>query len=181
MGKAAKAYLALAVICTVLFGIWSGVRIVNAVTFSLNCNAYIKRAADASTVSIAKTELGKAIDYAERNNLTEGIVSVFIKDPKNDVGFWYGNMVAAYEELDGLSEDAAALEKTNVLMKLRESLTDNSGDNGMRVTVPNGISVYPNNVAYFWWCLLSLLAACVFWGLFLVAVVKTRGTPQGNE
>jgi len=174
MGKAAKIFLALAIICTLLFCVWSTVRIVKAVSFNLNCEAYIKRAADASTIEMAKTELTKAIDYAESNSLTEGIVSVFLRNPQNDIGFWYGNMKAAYEELDNLPENAAPLEKTNVLMKLRESLTDNSSDNGTSVTVPEGISVYPNNVAYFWWGLLSLLAACVFWALFLVAVVKMK-------
>ena len=181
MGKNAKAFLALAIICTVLSGIWAANRIVKAVSFNLNCEAYIKRTADASTIEMAKTELAKAIDYAERNNLTEGIVSVFLKNPQNDIGFWYGNMKAAYEELDNLPEDAAPLEKTNVLMKLRESLTDNSGDNGTSVTVPDGISIYPGNVAYFWWCALSLLAACVFWILFCVAVTKSRKSPPQTE
>ena len=57
-------------------------------------------------------------------------------------------MTESYEELDKLPETATSLEKTNVLMKLRETLTDESED-GTEVTVPNGISIYPNNVCLF--------------------------------
>lgn len=85
---------------TAIFCVWAGIRIVSAVSFDQNCEQYIKRAADASTVEVAKKELGKAIDYAEKNNLTEGIVSIFLKQPKNDIGFWYNNLVNAYNELD---------------------------------------------------------------------------------
>lgn len=168
MGKSATIFLVLAIITTLVFGWWAVDRIVNAVDFSFGCEAYLKRAADANTVELAKENLAKAIEYAEENNLTEGIVSIFFKNPKNDIGFWYENMKEAYAELEELPEDATNLEKTNMLMKLRESLTDD-GESGVYVTTPEGISIYPNNVAYFWWCLISLIAACAFWILFLAA------------
>ena len=158
----ARPLLILAIIFTLAFCGWGVVRIVKSVVMDINCTAYIKRAADASTVELAKTELKKAMDWAERNDLTEGIVSVFIKNPANDVGFWYGNMRAAYEELDGLSEEATPLEKTNVLLKLRESLTDGGAEN-TSVTMPEGISVYPQNVVYFWWGMLSGVGMTIFW------------------
>jgi hypothetical protein len=154
--------LFVAIIFTVLCLIWGGVRIVNAISFQINCEAYLERAANANTIELAKGELAKAIDYAERNDLTSGTVSIFIKNPKNEVGFWYANMVAAHEELEMIADDATQLEKTNVLMKLRESLTD-IGDSGQKVTVPSGISIYPNNVSLFWFGLLSIIGACVFW------------------
>lgn len=168
MGKAAIIFMVLAIIATVVFGAWSVDRIVNAVEFSTNCKQYLKRAADANTIETAKEELAKAISYAEENNLTEGVVSIFLHQPKNDVGYWYNNMKEAYAELENLPEDATPLEKTNVLMKLRETLTDES-ESGVSVTVPEGISIYPSNVSYFWWGLLSSIFCLGLWIMVLVA------------
>ena len=175
MKKSAKIFLTLAIICTLIFIAFITMTIIKAVEFGFNCEAYIKRACDANTVEIAKVELAKAIEYAEENKLTEGIVSIFLKNPKNDIGFWYKNMKAAYEELDNLNEDATPLEKTNVLMKLRESFTDNDTGDGTSVTVPGGISLYPNNVEYFWWGMISGIAMFVFWIVYAgVELTKTE-------
>ena len=167
MGKTAKIIKAFAMMATLVFCAWSTVRIVKAVQFNMNCTQYIKRAADANTVELAKEELAKAISYAERNNLTEGVVSIFLQQPKNDIGYWYKNLTDAYTELENLSEDATSLEKTNLLMKLRESLTDEK-QSGVYVTMPYGISIYPKNVFYFWWGLLS--AICCLGSLILLFV-----------
>ena len=168
MGKTTKISLVFAIIATIVFGAWATVRIVKGVQFDINCTQYVKRAADASTVELAKEELGKAISYAEQNNLTEGVVSIFFHQPKNDIGYWYKNMTDAYNELDNLPEDATSLEKTNVLMKLRETLTDEK-ESGVSVTMPNGISIYPGNVFYFWWGLLSMIFC---FGLWIVVLVE---------
>ena len=100
--------------------------------------------------------------YAEKNGLTEGTVSIFLKDPANDIGFWYQNMKTAYVELENLPEEATALEKSNVLMKVKESLTGNN-KNGQFVRHPSGISIYPYNIAYFWWCAISAILAIISW------------------
>ena len=170
MAKNKNIFLIVSILFTLVFFVWATVRIVNYVQFNLNCEAYLKRAADANTVDLAKGELAKALDYAEKNNMTEGIVSIFLKNPANDIGFWYTNIKSAYDELDNLPEDAAPLEKTNVLMKLRESLTDRNDNGGTKVIYPMGIEIYPNNAMYFWWSLLSGVLACGFWSLFFVAV-----------
>lgn len=157
MIRTSKIFTVLTIISLLVFLAWGTTRTVKCVQFELNCTQYLKRAADANTVELAKEELSKAISYAEQNNLTEGVVSIFLHQPKNDIGFWYKNMVEAYNELEKLPEDADSLEKTNTLMKLRETLTDQK-DYGVSVTVPDGITIYPNNVIYFWWGLLSFLA-----------------------
>lgn len=167
MEKVSRICLVMAIICSLLFCWWLVDRVVNSVQFEHQCEAYLKRAADANTVEIAKENLAKAIEYAEENNLTEGIVSIFFRNPKNDVGFWYDNMKACYEELENLPEDATSLERTNMLMKLRESLVD-TGEY-TTVTVPDGISIYPNNVMYFWWGVISFVLACVFWIAFCIS------------
>ena len=162
MGKVSKVFSVLAIIATIVFGAWTTVRIVKYVQFDFNCTQYIKRAADANTVELAKEELEKVISYAEENNLTKGTVSVFFHQPKNDVGYWYSNLTESYAELEKLPEDASSLEKTNVLMKLRETLTDEN-ETGVVVTIPDGISIYPNNILYFWWGILSFIFSLLFW------------------
>ena len=160
MVKVSRIWLTFAIVFTLLFCAWGTVRTVKFIQFNHQCEAYLKRAADANTVEIAKDNLEKAIVYAEENNLTEGIVSVFMRNPKNDIGFWYDNMKACYDELDKLPEAATSLEKTNMLMKLRESLVD-TGES-TNVTVPEGITVYPYNVLYFIWGWMSFILALVF-------------------
>ena len=161
MGKFAKRFLVLAIVCTMVFCAWATVRIVKSVSFDLNCHAYIHRAAGATEIETAKVELAKAIEYIEENNLTEGTVSIFLKNPRNDRGFWYGTLKSAYKELDTFSEDATQLEKSNYLMRMRESF--------LEVGLPEGLSIYPNNVLYFWWSMLSLIGAAVFYILCYIA------------
>lgn len=174
MRKSAKTFLVLAIVTTMIFLVWGGVRTVKGISFDKNCTQYLKRAADANSVEMAKEELGKAISYSESQRLTEGVVSIFLHQPKNDIGYWYSNMVTAYEELENLPDNSTPLEKTNVLMKLRETLTDSNSD-GTTVTVPGGISIYPNNVGYFWWGIISSIACFVFWILFMIAWVNDWG------
>ena len=171
MSNVGKVCFVFAIIFTLVFCVSIGARKVKSIEFNHGCEEYLKRAADANTVEMAKEELSKAIDYAEENNLTEGIVSVIFKNPKNDIGYWYKNMKASYEELDKLPEDATSLEKTNVLMKLRETLTDDSGDSGTSVTIPEGISVYPNNVMYAIWGWVSFILAAAFWIAYYIKEV----------
>jgi len=48
-------------------------------------------------------------------------------------------------------------------MKLRETLIDHNGDkSGDQVTVPEGLSRYPDNANYAWWVNLSWILAV--WG-----------------
>lgn len=155
-------FIILATVFTTIFLVWMGIRITQSISFNQGCKQYLKRAADASTVEVAKSELEKAIAYAEKNNLTEGVVSVFFKQPKNDVGFWYNNMLSAYNELNTMDENTSTLEQTNMLMRLRESLVDETED-GIEVTVPDGISVYPNNKFFFWMGIVSFFMMIGLW------------------
>jgi len=170
MKKHVKTFLAMSIICTLILVSWATVRIVKSVQFEFECEAFLKRASNANTIELAKTELGRAIEYVESNDLTEGVVSIFLKNPANDMDFWYKNMKLAYEELDTLPVDATSLEKTNVLMKLRESLTDNDSNGTTGVIIPSGITVYPNNTLYFLWGTLSIVATTVFWTLFSISL-----------
>lgn len=80
------------------------------------------------------------------------------KTPDEDLGFWYQNIKQCQKELTEIAPDAPIMDKTNMLMKLRESLTDD-GEKGVVVTVPDGISRYPNNCI---WGILIFIAVFLF-------------------
>jgi len=116
---------------------------VRKIQFNQNCSGYLKQAADANTPEIALERIDKALDYIEAHRLTYGYTSILYKTEDENVGFWYNNIKACKGELEACL-DCTQLEKSNVLMKVRESLTDN-GESGTVLTVPTGIHKYPHN------------------------------------
>lgn len=136
---------------------------VKAIHFDQECKGYLKRASDANTVDIAKQELSKTINYLEKNNLTTGYTSVFFNTPDEDISFWYNNLKSSELELSKVNDSTSSLEKTNLLMKLRETLLDN-GEKKDTITIPDGLWRYPNNLAYgiiFWISLFSLIIGII--------------------
>ncbi len=149
------------IIACISLVIWGGVRLYqDNITFNQNCKGHLKLAADANTVELAKQELAIAVKYCEDQGLTQGYTSIMYRTPDEDVKFWYTNLKASLNELNAVSADATQLEKSNVLMKLRETLLDNRND-GTSVTYPEGISIYPNNMAYCIWALISFIVAVI--------------------
>ena len=134
--------------------------LVKSIIFNINCGDYLKRAADSNTVELAADNLKIALDYMEANGMTTGYTSVVWKSPDEDVAFWYTNIKQSYEELISLDENATNLEKTNLLMKLRETLLDQQ-EKGESLTVPNAISCFPNNTL---WAILKWLCLAMFIG-----------------
>jgi hypothetical protein len=124
-----------------------GVNLYRSIQFDRNCTGYLKQAADASNASTASEKLDKAIKYAESNGLTHGYTSIFYTTPDDDVGYWYKNLKNTSSNLKNVDK-TNGLEQSNELIKLRETLMD-SGEDGENITVPNGISVHPHNLAYF--------------------------------
>lgn len=135
-------------------------QIIMSVNFSRNVKGYLKLAADASTVELAEEELGKALNYLEANNLTEGYTSIFYETPTEDIGFWYKNLKASKQEL-AKARNSSQLEKTNMLIKLRETLLDNGNEGKAHVTYPDGLQRYPYNLLF---ALLSWAAIFAFCG-----------------
>lgn len=119
---------------------------IKSIQFNQQCSGFLKQAADANTAEIALERINKALDYIEEHKLTSGYTSVFWTTEDENVGFWYDNIKACQKELEGCLE-SSQLEKSNVLMKVRESLTD-VDDTGTSLTVPDGISRYPDNFSY---------------------------------
>ncbi len=106
--------------------------------YTINCGGHLKRAADANTVEMAKKELDLSLKYLEDHKMTQGSTAVFWNTPDTDIGFWYENIKSSFDELNKITNDSPQLERTNVLMKLRETLLDHD-----IVTEPDGIELYP--------------------------------------
>ncbi len=156
----------LLIICSIAI---FGTRISKNITFKQNVKGYLKRAADANTVELANAELTRVIDYLEANNLTSGYTSVMWETPDEDIDFWYRNLKASQNELQNLGT-ASALEKTNVLIKLRETLLD-VGER-TKVTVPEGLHVYPNNKL--WAGLTTFAFSAISVGLILLIPAEEK-------
>ena len=83
------AIVLLAVLFCIVFGVWGTIRTVKSIVFNIECNGHLKRAADASTIELAKQELTTAITYLEKKDITTGYTSILYKTPDEDIGFWY--------------------------------------------------------------------------------------------
>lgn len=149
-----------------------GWRIYHKAVFKQNVSGYLKRAADANTIELANQELTKVIDYLEANKLTNGYTSIVYQTPDEDIGFWYKNLKASQKELATLNSNSA-LEKTNVLMKLRETLLD-TGER-TKVTVPSGLAIYPNNKLG---AVLMTLACFSFLGVAGIAIAASEANEK---
>ncbi|MGB7762916.1 MAG: hypothetical protein WBL61_23985 [Bryobacteraceae bacterium] len=136
--------------------IWGGVRIVASIRYGIDCGRQ-KRAADANNIELAKQELAVATSYLERHRMMAGYTSVLYNEPSEDVGFWYKNLDMSLQELEREPATASELEKSNLLLKLRQTLLDTSSGTES-VTEPSGISIFAHNVAYAAWAWISLLA-----------------------
>ena len=130
---------------------------IKSIQFDQKCGGYLKQAADANSVELAERRLNLAIDYIEQHELTSGYTSVLWNTEDENIEYWYNNLKQCQKEL-AATKDNSTLENTNVLMKLRESLTDVDQD-GTTLTIPYGISRYPNNLLY---GILNIISGIVF-------------------
>lgn len=137
--------------------------------FNVNVADRLKRAADANTVEIAKEEMTAVVSYLEANNLTSGNTSFLFTRPQNDVKFWYENLSAATHDLKLISPDAQRVERTNTLMKLRETLLD-----GTEVTLPKYIQYHPNArvLVLMLTCSVGMIIIGCFFALFFYLLWK---------
>jgi hypothetical protein len=133
---------------------------VSTIRFGIDCSGHLKRAADANSIEMAGKELRIALVYLRANNLTKGGTGILWNDPSTDVEFWYKNLKSAAEELSALPEKTTPLERSNMLMKLRETILDDS-QNGVHVTKPSRIALYPQQTMYAVGLVLGVIASVV--------------------
>ena len=168
--KLIKNFFIVGVLLVIIGAIVPTIVIVKNIQFDQNCEGFLKQAADANTVELASERIAKALEYIEANNLTSGYTSVLWKTEDENVEYWYNNIKACQNELK-TATNSSQLEKTNLLMKVRESLTDiGKGDNGGTViTIPDGISRYPNNT---FWGILRWISWIMFAaGVLLLCII----------
>ena len=145
--------------------VFIGVRVRASYLFEMNCSMFLKRAADAATPAIAGESLDQALGYIEAHRLTTGFTSVIWRTPNEDIGFWYRNIRSARGVINELSPHSSLLEQSNVLIRVREVLTDHN--EVTFVTVPSGISIYPHNQAYLIWGFLSGVLCIIMLSMML--------------
>lgn len=141
---------------------------IKSIQFDQKCGGYLKQAADANSVELAERQLNLAIDYIEQHKLTSGYTSVLWNTEDENIEYWYNNLKQCQKEL-AATKNNSTLENTNVLMKLRESLTD-VDQKGTTLTIPYGISRYPNNLLY---GILNIISGIVFI-LYFGILIKPR-------
>lgn len=170
-----NAPLAWSIMAMAIVGIISlgSVRGWRAYVFKAECLQYLHRSANASSLETAQAELGKALAFLEAKNLTSGVVSIFLKQPRNDVGFWYENLKQQFEQISAMGASTSQLEITNFLMKHREVITDQT-QQGTVITHPKGISIYPKNQLFFW--MFTLVIGCALGGIVRIVQVEQQGT-----
>lgn len=149
-------FIVLCIICAIIPLIVYTVGIIKTVEMDVNCIAYLELAADANSVTLAEKHLTTAINYLEGNDLTHGNTSIIIKSPANDINIWYENLKSAQKQMQELSarNDLTELEESNALMKLRETLLDDTS-----VTHPTMISFFPAHIGWFW----SMVTIWLLW------------------
>lgn len=133
------------------------------VDFNQNCSGHLALAAQANSVELARQELGQAVRYLKHNGLTSGYTSICWNTPDENIGFFYTNLEASLAELDDLSakgDKVSVLEASNCLLKLRDTLTDH-GEKGTKVIYPDGLSIYPNNLVFALFAVVSAFMALV--------------------
>lgn len=125
----------------------STVLIVQSVQLRQDCTGYLKRAADSNSIELALEQLNIAVAYLESSGKTSGYTSILYKTPDEDVTFWYHNLKTCQAELQRVTPETTALERSNILLKLRETLVDTS-DGATIVTYPSGLVRHPHNTIY---------------------------------
>lgn len=146
---------------------WAVTRIVLCILFGINCGGHMERAGVANSIELARQEMQTVVKYAEDKELTSGYTSIFYNTPKEDLGFWCTNMKTSLAELQNVKPDATDLEKSNILIKLRETVAHH-GQYGENLNVPSGISIATHNTLFFWWSILSGIVAIV--GVALISI-----------
>ena len=161
----------LTIVFAMIFLLWVVTRIILAVSFERDIGEYLRRAAAASTVQLAKENLDIALKNIESNGLTSGYTSVLSQTLGEDVGFWYKNLKASRSELDEV-KTMSFLEKKIALAEVRRTLFGHGVDESV-VVFPKGISIHLNNRLFALWGISSGILTLIFW-LFWVTHVPSR-------
>lgn len=145
----------------------------NHLKFENGCSGHLTRAGHANTIEAAREEIESAVTFLEKENLTEGYTAIFqsLKTPDEDIGFWYRNLKASLEQLNKIPKDVSALERSNVLLKLRETVI-HGGAKGDDIVCPPGLARYPNNMTWIFLLIMCGVMAVGGFGTGLYAIER---------
>lgn len=143
-------------LCLTLSSIFCIGRGCSSMEFDNNCVIYIEKAANTKDIKVAETCIGKAIEYLEKNKLTEGSTTIYGSyNSSEDLSIFYGNLCSVRQDLQNGNN--------TVISKLYNTRTDSSPVQTSIIStlqVPAGISIYPHNGLYVE--LICLAALCLF-------------------
>lgn len=144
-------------------GCWCFFAYMNHLKFENGCFGHLTRAGHANTIEAAREEIESAVTFLEKENITEGYTAIFegLKTPDEDIGFWYKNLKASLEQLKKIPKEVSALERSNVLLKLRETVI-HASSKGEDLVCPPGLARYPNNLT--WTVMLIVCGGVAFVG-----------------
>ena len=126
--------------------------------FERGCSDWLKMAADANSVSIAKERLDIAVKYLEDHHMTSGNSAFLFPVPTTDLAPWYKNLKQAQQNLENFPKNPTETDTSTALVKLRETLLDHT-QTGDAVTVPVHAFVYPYQLLWlFCWMVTGTLA-----------------------
>ncbi len=173
-----KITLILAITFTTAFFSVITIEIIRSYRFKIECEDWLKLAAEAVDIYQAKEFLGKGIEYLEKKNLTTGSSAYFLKSPSADLGLWYQRLKKGKEILEEViirkeKGEATPLEISNTLMKLRELLVD-QGEKKTNVTLPTKIWIYPHQLIFLTSYLVFGLGSLTFWTWWIGLKSKKR-------
>lgn len=150
---------------TVLFCI--GFYIPGCIDVKQNITSPLKKAADAPTVQLAEERLNHAIKTIEKRGLTKGSTHVLYRTDETDLGIWYNQLVETRNQLESVNPNSLTLlEESNLLMKVRETIVDQS-DGDIVVTTPPRIITFPYHVPYAIVSFISFIALMIFGAIYI--------------
>jgi len=132
--------------------------------FNKECCDYLKLAAYSPSIEKSTQFLEKALVYLEKEEKTTGNSAFIFKTPSSDIGIWFSQLKEAQKTLvKCLPDSISGLEKTNALMKIRETI-----ENGTILTLPPYLDTFPKHIFFLWTYILSLMI--MFIALILIMV-----------
>lgn len=94
-----KFYVTLMIASVVLFIAWGVVRQNAGEKFEEEVGGYLDNYVEAGNTQTAIENLDMAIKGLEAKGLTEGQISIFWKNPNNNIGIWYHNLLESKKDL----------------------------------------------------------------------------------
>ncbi len=150
---------------------WGAIRACRYLSFYKGCESFLKNSVYTDSITLTKTELSYAISYLEEKDLTHGRVSIITQDINNDIGYFYENLKEQYMLLvEAENKNLNDREQEDVLKIYRKNICNNFGS----PKIPNGITIYPYNIAFFWWSIISIILFIISFASFRHLVVNLQ-------